>query len=193
MIARLTGILAHKSAETLLLDVSGVGYELSCPLSTLESLPIEGATCSLVVHTYVREDQLNLYGFSNLAERKLFRMLIGVSGIGPKLGLALLSGMNADSLRGAIKRGDIRQLCKTPGIGKRGAERLILELRDRLPDEEAPALSQSKAQLEDLESALRNLGYRPKDIERLLTALQQEAVERSFEELLREALKRLRT
>ena len=200
MIGRLTGTLALKSAELVIVDVGGVGYEVSCPLTVLDRLPPEGSQCTLAIHTHVREEQLTLFGFIDHRERALFRMLIMVSGVGPKLALACLSGLPGDALARAIVDGDARKLSNIPGIGKRTAERLIVELRDKLTklfgtatsaDRDLGLTGAAAPQLDDLESALRNLGYRSRDVDTLIAALAREAAGASFDELLREALRRL--
>lgn len=191
MIGRLEGTVLDKSAEGVMLGVGGVGYEVQCPLTVIDRLPRKGGTCALAIHTYVREDQLSLFGFSNLDERRLFRQLIGVSGIGPRLGLACLSGMDAETLIAAIANSDAKALSRTPGIGKRTAERIILELKDKVGGVPGrPATKNSL--LTDLESALGNLGYSTREVDKLLTSLGDEAAAMDFESLLREALKRLR-
>ncbi|MEE2788883.1 MAG: Holliday junction branch migration protein RuvA [Myxococcota bacterium] len=191
MIGRLTGTIAEKGAEGVLLDVHGVGYELMCPLTVVDQLPVVGQPSTLVVHTHVREDQLTLFGFNDLEQRRLFRLLIGVSNVGPKIGLGCLSGLDKDSLHSAITTGDVKRLSSIPGIGKRTAERIILELRDKLGP--AAGLPRGNAShLDDLQSALVNLGYRAKDVDGLLSEFGPAAAEKSFEELLREALKKLK-
>lgn len=195
MIGRLNGTLVFKSVETVIIECGGVGYEVQCPLTVLDRLPPEGGTCMVAIHTHAREDQLTLFGFTDLEERALFRLLIGVSGIGPRLALACLSGLRGDELSRAIVDENVKRLSSIPGIGKRTAERLILELKEKL-SRRLPAQADGQGppgspQLDDLDSALRNLGYRPKDVEALVNALAKEAAGMSFEDLLREALKRL--
>lgn len=194
MIGRLAGTLVQKQVESVIVDVGGVGYEVTCPLTVLERLPPEGSPCVLSIHTHVREDQIALFGFTSVEERLLFRLLIAVSGIGPKLAVACLSGLKADAFARAAVDGDLRKLSGIPGVGKRTAERLVVELRDRLAKLQlggaAPSASPA-AHLDDLQSALCNLGYRPKDVETLVAELSRSATDRSFEGLLREALRRL--
>lgn len=193
MIGRLSGILARKSAEALLLDVHGVGYEITCPLSVLDRLPVEGEPCALIIHTHVREDQLTLYGFLEERERAVWRQLISVSGVGPKIAVACLGGMDLATLKAALIDGDVKRLSSVPGIGKRTAERMILELREKLEREAEPSEHpQLDAHLSDLESALKNLGFKAKVVDKLIAALAEEAAEMSFEALLKEALRRLR-
>ena len=191
MIGRLVGVLVEKSAEGILVDVGGVGYELTCPLTVIEGLPDRDEACALCVQTYVREDQITLFGFNTREERSLFRALTSVSGIGPRLAIACLSGLDAAALQQAILRGDVKRLSTIPGIGKRSAERLILELRPRF--EKLSALREATpnaAHLQDLESALLNLGYKKKEIDAFLGELGARAESMSFEALLKEALHR---
>jgi Holliday junction DNA helicase RuvA subunit/crossover junction endodeoxyribonuclease RuvC len=132
MIGRLSGTLVQKQVEAVVIDVGGVGYEVLCPLTVLERLPPEGATCVLSIHTHVREDQISLFGFSTPDERALFRQLIAVTGIGPKLAVACLSGLKAEAFARAVVDNDLKKLSGIPGVGKRTAERLVLELKDKL-------------------------------------------------------------
>ena len=193
MIARLFGRVADKHPNRLILDVSGVGYDVQVPLSTYYVTADVGGEMALRVHTHVREDQLALYGFATELELTMFERLIAVSGIGPKLGLAVLSGIEPRELAGAIQRNDVARLTAIPGVGKKTAERICVELRDRLPKviEAAPA-SPADALRDDLVSALANLGYHrqaiDKSIEKLLSAA---AGEPRFEDVLRAALKDL--
>ena len=191
MIGRLAGRVLEKGMESIVLDVGGVGYDVTCPLTVLQKMPPSGESTSLAIHTHVREDQITLFGFNDAEQRKLFRQLISISGVGPKIGLACLSGMDADALSHAIGQGDAKRLTSIPGLGKRTSERIVLELRDKVGGLAAARPAQSNA-LVDLESALKNLGYKPKDVERLTSELAPTSSEMSFEELLREALQRLR-
>ena len=191
MIGRLKGLVAEKGPEGVLLDVNGIGYEVLCPLTVIDRLPRREQETALTIHTHVREDQITLFGFTNLEERALFRQLIGVSGIGPKIALACLSGMDAQGLRDAIASEDAKRLTTIPGLGKRTAERLILELKDKVGGT-VIASKPGGQMLNDLESALRNLGFKTKDVDSLMTELASQAETLSFEELLREALKRMR-
>ncbi|MEZ4434473.1 MAG: Holliday junction branch migration protein RuvA [bacterium] len=191
MIGQLEGTVLDKSAEGVLVGVGGVGYEVLCPLTVIDRLPRKGASCTLSIHTHVREDQITLFGFTDEAERRLFRQLISVSGVGPRLALACLSGLDAEALAVAIANEDVKKLSGVPGIGKRTAERLIVELKGKvgvLPGRPPP----KTRHLDDLESALRNLGYKPREIEQLIADLGDDATRLDFESLLREALKRLR-
>ncbi|MEE2756093.1 MAG: Holliday junction branch migration protein RuvA [Myxococcota bacterium] len=178
--------------ESILLDVSGVGYEVSCPLTVLDQLPPAGGTAVVCIHTHVREDQITLFGFANLDERRLFRQLISISGVGPKIGLACLSGLNASTLIAAIGGGDVKTLTTVPGLGKRTSERIILELREKVGGL-AVAARQPNRILDDLESALKNLGYKAKEVDQLCSDLASDSKDASFEGLLKEALKRLRS
>jgi len=172
MIARLSGTLAAKSLEGVVLDVGGVGYDVRLPLSAFPGLPEVGARVTLHVHTHVREDAIHLYGFAGAEDKAVFELLIGVSGIGPRLALTLLSGMTSADLVGAIAAGRPERLRSVPGIGKKIADRLVVELKDRiqrLPDAvraPAPAAAPPPAAAgagddveADLLSALVNLGY----------------------------------
>ncbi|MBM4291498.1 MAG: Holliday junction branch migration protein RuvA [Deltaproteobacteria bacterium] len=192
MIGQLRGTLSHKGAERLIIDVGGVGYELTCPLTTLERLPAAGEQCVVSVKTYVREDQITLFGFSSLEERRLFEALTTVSGIGPRLAVACLSGLDAEALKVAIITGDARRISSVPGIGRKTADRMILELRAKL-EKHFPleaARPEAASQLSDLQSALLNLGYKPKDVDDYLSEVRPRAAELTFEELLKGALAR---
>lgn len=192
MIGRLSGTLAQKSTEECIVDVNGVGYAIQVPLSVLDRMPPAGQPCTLVVHTHVREDQLVLYGFGDPDERAVFRLLIGISGVGPKIALACLGGLDAARVIKAIVQEDARALASVPGIGKRTAERIILELKEKVVklNPGVPLTPTSEPSLDDLHSALKNLGYKPKDVDALIAGLADKA-HLSFEELLREALQRL--
>ncbi len=193
MIGRLRGEVARKAVESVLIDVGGVGYEVVCPLTVLDELPRKNQQRTLSIHTYVREDQITLFGFLGDEQRALFRMLIGVNNVGPKLALACLSAMTPDQVSEAIASEDLRKLSGIPGVGKRTAERLVLELREKVQKVTIAARSPSPASghLDDLESALRNLGYKGKAVDQLIEGLRDEAGELGFEGLLREALRRL--
>lgn len=157
MIAHLRGKLALKDPARVVVDVNGVGYEVFVPLTTYTALPETGSEVSIDVHTHVREDLIALYGFSTRRERMIFEKLMTISGIGPKLAVTILSGGSVEDLAGAIKRSDLARLTAIPGVGKKTAERIILELKDKLQDfVEGPAKSGVEA---DVLSALENLGY----------------------------------
>ena len=192
MIARLFGRVADKHPNRLIVDVSGVGYDVQVPLSTYYVAGDVGAEMALRIHTHVREDQLALYGFATDLELTMFEKLIAVSGIGPKLALAVLSGIEPRDLAGAIQRNDIARLTAIPGVGKKTAERICVELRDRLPKtiDAAPA-SPADSLREDLVSALTNLGYHRQAIDKVLDKLLAAKSDATFEEVLRAALKDL--
>jgi Holliday junction DNA helicase RuvA len=157
MIAHLRGKLAQKDPARVIVDVHGVGYEVFVPLTTFSALPDMGAEVSIDVHTHVREDIIALYGFSTRRERTIFEKLMTISGIGPKLAITILSGGSVEDLVTAIKRGDLPRLTAIPGVGKKTAERIVLELKDKLQEfAAAPAKSPVES---DVVSALENLGY----------------------------------
>jgi Holliday junction DNA helicase RuvA len=157
VIAHLRGKLAQKDTARVIVDVNGVGYEVFVPLTTFSVLPDTGAEVSIDVHTHVREDLIALYGFSTRRERAIFEKLMTISGIGPKLAVTILSGGSVEDLVTAIKRSDLARLTAIPGVGKKTAERIVLELKDKLQDfAEAPAKSSIEM---DVLSALENLGY----------------------------------
>lgn len=199
MIGRLTGKVVELETEhAAMLDVGGVGYELQVPLGTLGRAKIESdGRVTLLVHTHVREDALMLYGFATDAERTAFRTLIGVSNVGPKIAMAVLSALPADELARAINAKDVARLTAISGVGKKTAERLVLELRDKLPMGRPGAASTapvtpiargggSNADL--LRSALANMSFRPQEIDRALTALDAEIDSAPLPQLIREAL-----
>jgi Holliday junction DNA helicase RuvA len=157
LIAHLRGKLIEKAPSRLVVEANGVGYEVFVPLSTFTAMPGEGVEVSLDIHTHVREDIMALYGFSSKQERAVFERLIGVSGIGPRLAVTILSGGSVEGLVGAIRKGDLPRLTAIPGVGKKTAERIVVELRDKLLDfAEGPAKSTIEM---DVLSALENLGY----------------------------------
>jgi Holliday junction DNA helicase RuvA len=173
MIARLTGRLALKSPEALIVDVHGVGYRVLVSLTAFGALPAEGAEVTLGIHTHLRENALELFGFASGAEQALFAALITVSGIGPRMALNILSGLPAEQLSEALASGNVARLVAIPGIGKRTAERLVVELQDRVRKLSlAPAADMRAADASDAEavSALVNLGYRAPDAERAVRA-----------------------
>ena len=162
MIARVEGLLVEKKPEGVVLDVHGVGYEVRVPLSTFFELPDEGKTVRLQIPTYVREDALQLYGFGSEPERVLFRLLIATSGVGPKLALGILSGLPVGRLLSALRAGDVAALTGIPGVGKKTAERLAIDLREKALALEAVSRSERTAAPDAsaaAESALVNLGY----------------------------------
>lgn len=203
MIGRITGTLVEKKAPELLVDVQGVGYELLVSLTTFFSLPNCGEKTVLHTHLVVREDVQQLYGFSELGERELFRMLIKVNGVGPKMALTILSGMTTKDFSAAIRGNDIERLVKLPGVGKKTAERLAIEMRDRVPsfsvEEDAQTSFSSQGRLgaqEEAESVLIALGYKPQEASRMivvasqnLDVLEDGGDEKASEKLIRLALK----
>jgi Holliday junction DNA helicase RuvA len=198
MIAFLRGRVLEKHPNRVIVDVGGVGYDVAVPLSTFYAAGDAGAEITLRIHTHVREDQLALYGFATAIELTLFERLIAISGIGPKLALAVISGMESRELVSAIQRSDVVRLTRIPGVGKKTAERIVVELRDRLlktinveDGAEGVAMSPSDALRDDLVSALSNLGYHQQAIDRALHKVVREGDERSFEAVLRQALKEL--
>jgi holliday junction DNA helicase RuvA len=192
MIARLFGKVADKHPNRLIVDVSGVGYDVQIPLSTFYVSADVGGEMALRIHTHVREDQLALYGFATDLELTMFERLIAVSGIGPKLALAVLSGIEPRELAGAIQRNDLARLTAIPGVGKKTAERMCVELRDRIPKAiEAAAASPADALRDDLVSGLVNLGYHRQAIDKSLDKLLSNRTDARFEDVLRAALKDL--
>ena len=195
MIARLTGKLAVKNPGEIVLDVSGVGYQVFIPLSTFYELPERGEGLSLQIYTMVRDDAIELYGFLTLQEKELFKLLLGVSKIGPKLANSILSGISVEELKTAIVTGNILKLNGIPGIGKKTAERLILELKDKIPkayvtEQEAAALPGEL--FEDALSTLLNLGYKRVMAEQAVKrALNEAGRDKNLEEIIRLALKYL--
>lgn len=193
MIARLEGRLVEKSPSRLILDVGGVGYDVLVPLSTFYGLGDAGATVTLRIHTHVREDAIALFGFATPLELDLFERLIGINGIGPKLALAVLSGIDPGELVRAIRAQDVARLTRIPGVGKKTAERIGLELKDRLPHPAAgPADSPAVAaddRRADLLSALTNLGYKGVVAEKAVDAAVTRAPDAPFEHLLRDILR----
>ncbi|HEY7790860.1 MAG TPA: Holliday junction branch migration protein RuvA [Vicinamibacterales bacterium] len=193
MIAWLRGRLVEKQPNRLVLDVHGVGYDVAVPLSTFYALGEPGAETVLRIHTHVREDALALFGFATARELDLFARLIGISGVGPKLGLAVLSGIDPPELVRAIQQGDIKRLTAIPGVGRKTAERIALELKDRLPESADDAIRDTPAGRlrEDLLSALLNLGYHRPHAERAIDAALPDGGEPSFEDALRQVLRAL--
>ena len=195
MIGALTGRIVDKQPERLVVDVQGVGYQLHVPLSTFYELGEPGATVSLRVHTYVREDTLALFGFATRLEQQLFERLITISGVGPRLALAVLSGIEPPDLVRAITRGDTDSLTRIPGVGKKTAERIGLELKDRLPtalagEPDDGGGTPPGGEQGDVVSALLNLGYHRAAAERAAAAAVKSGAG-SFERTLRQALREL--
>ncbi len=194
MIGHLRGRLLRKRPQEVVIDVAGVGYRVQIPLSTFYRLGEPGADAALHVHTHVREEALLLFGFLSEQEQSLFELLISVSGVGPKVALAVLSGIEADELSAALSAGDVVRLTRIPGVGKKTAERLVLELRDKLPAGSAPSgtpASSASAVKDDALSALANLGYARAPAERALERALNEQPSARFEDLLRLTLRLL--
>lgn len=198
VIGRLRGTLAEKQPPHLLLDVNGVGYELEVPMTTLYRLPAVGEPLTLHTHLVVREDAHLLYGFFEKRERELFRELIRLNGVGPKLALALMSGLEVDELVRCVQAQDTAALVKVPGVGKKTAERLLVELKDRFKAWESipsiaplvvePQLAQAVSSAEnDAVSALISLGYKPQEASRAVAAIKEDGM--SSEDLIRRALR----
>ena len=204
MIAHLSGTLLSKQATSVIVDVSGVGYEVTIPVSTFYDLEDVGATVHLRIYTHVREDALQLYGFKTARERELFLKLISVSGIGPKLGITLLSGMSADEMIASIRTNNLARLTLIPGVGRKTAERLIMELREKVAElssaqleeelgakPEVSAESAEDAVRADALSALLNLGYQRSGAEKAIDAALSEGGDITVESVLRRGLKKL--
>ena len=204
MIAHLSGTLLSKQATSVILDVSGVGYEVTIPLSTFYDLEDLGSNVQLRIYTHVREDALQLYGFKTARERELFLKIISVSGIGPKLGITLLSGMTADEMVASIRTNNLARLTLIPGVGRKTAERLIMELREKVADlssaqleeelgakPEAGAESTEDTVRADALSALLNLGYQRSGAEKAIDAALSEGGDITVESVLIRSLKKL--
>lgn len=198
MIGRLRGTLAEKHPPFLILDVGGIGYEVEVPMTTLYRLPSVGEPLTLHTHLVVREDAQLLYGFAEKREREFFRELIRLNGVGPKLALALMSGLEVDELVRCVQAGDTSTLVKVPGVGKKTAERLLVELKDRfkawetLPGMtglviEPSSVSPVSSAESDALSALISLGYKPQEASRAVAAVKEDGL--SSEEMIRRALK----
>ncbi len=200
MIAHISGKLIQKQPNSIIVDVGGVGYELNVPLSTFYDLGEVGATVGLRVHTHVREDALQLFGFRTEAEKKLFLLLNSVSGIGPKLAITVLSGLSTEELIQAIRAGNLTKLTGIPGVGKKTAERMLVELKDKvaailppgLEDATTPVLAQTgDVMREDVISALVNLGYVRAQAEKAIGAVLKETPDANFTTALKQSLRML--
>lgn len=196
MIAHLSGTLREKTVQRLIVDVGGVGYDVHVPLSTFYDIGEPGANVSLRIHTLVREDAIQLFGFATALEQQLFEKLIGISGIGPKVGLAVLSGIEPAELVRAVRGSDLGRLTSIPGVGRKTAERMVVELKDKfvklfLEGHAAPDAQPGDDVREDLLSALTNLGYQRAAAEKAADRAMQKVATREFEPLLREVLKAL--
>jgi Holliday junction DNA helicase RuvA len=198
MIAFLRGKILDKQPTRVVIDVQGVGYEVHVPLSTYYDIGDEGGDVSLRVYTHVREDTLQLYGFLTDLERQLFERLISISGIGPKLAVAVLSGVDSRELVTAVQRGDVARLTAIPGVGKKTAERIVLELRDKLAQLAVPVVAEpagagtggDRLRL-DLVSALQNLGYHRPQAEKAVESTLTATPDATFENALKTALREL--
>jgi holliday junction DNA helicase RuvA len=191
MIAHLRGRLIAKHPNQAIVETGGVGYDVTITVPTFSDLPSIGGDVALHVHTHVREDSLALYGFLRPAEKQIFEKLISVSGIGPKLAITILSGMAADEMAGAIRGNDIARLTRIPGIGKKTAERLVLELRDKLPatvTAETSATAALSSMEEDVISALLNLGYQRTAVESAVSSAARNGQNGSFDAMFRHVL-----
>ncbi|MCI0390152.1 MAG: Holliday junction branch migration protein RuvA [Acidobacteria bacterium] len=201
MIAHITGKLIQKQPNSVIVDVGGVGYELTVPLSTFYDLGDPGAEVSLRAYTYVREDALQLFGFRTEREKRLFLLMIGVSGIGPRLAITALSGMSAEELIHAIRTENLAKLVGVPGVGKKTAERMLVELKDKVAQLSSPEMEEQlkagaiisvgDAMRDDLISALINLGYQKAAVEKAVASVIREKPEASFEVALKQALAQL--
>jgi holliday junction DNA helicase RuvA len=191
MIAHLRGKLLAKHPNQAVVETAGVGYDVTISVPTFSDLPAAGGEVSLHIHTHVRDDAIALYGFLRPSEKLLFEKLISVSGIGPTLAIKILSGMAADDMVGAIRSNDVARLTRIPGIGRKTAERMVLELRDKLPEAAAaatPVAPAMNATEEDVLSALVNLGYQRANAEKALAVATKNAKAGSFDALFRDSL-----
>ena len=197
MIAHLRGRILDKHPNRIVVDVNGIGYDVAVPLSTFYGLGDPGSEIALRIHTHVREDALLLYGFATMLEQDLFERLIGISGIGPKVALAVLSGIEPLELVRAIERGDLARLTAIPGVGKKTSERIVLELKDRLPHAQVMAARSgggapaAPATRDDVLSALVNLGYHRPLAEKAVDAAIKTTPDGGFERTLKQALREL--
>src|SRR2546427_5519029 len=205
MIAHLSGTLLSKQATSAIVDVSGVGYEVAIPLSTFYELGEAGEPVQLRIYTHVREDTIQLYGFNTIRERELFLQLISVNGVGPGLAIKLLSGMNADEMIASIRTNNLARLVSIPGVGRKTAERLVVDLRDKIAGLSSPALEEefaakaaaagvpptADAMRNDAMSALANLGYQKAAAEKAVKTAIDEGGELSVELILRRSLRSL--
>jgi holliday junction DNA helicase RuvA len=196
VIAYLHGRILEKQPNRIVVDVAGVGYDVSVPLSTFYGLGDAGTDIALRIHTHVREDALALYGFATKLEQDLFERLIAISGIGPKVALAVLSGIEPPELIRAIERGDLARLTAIPGVGKKTSERIVLEMKDRLPKVQAETAAEEQgsrpsALRDDVLSALMNLGYHRPLAEKSVDSAIKTVPDGDFERTLKQALREL--
>jgi Holliday junction DNA helicase RuvA len=190
MIGRITGTLLGIEHQTALVDVGGVGYEIECPISTLCELPALGQTVTLLTHFVVREDAQLLYGFLTHDDRESFRILIKISGVGPKLAIGVLSGLSGDELAAAVERDDVATLTRLPGVGKKTAERLVVELRGRMTSSGRSQSSNSASPVEEAVLGLIALGYKEAEARKAINALPKDP-EATPESLIRSSLKQM--
>jgi Holliday junction DNA helicase RuvA len=192
MIAYLKGTLIRKSPGQVVVDVGGVGYAAAIPLSTFIRLGDVGGPAEILVYTHLSDSALALFGFSTAAEKEIFLKLIAVSGIGPKLAMAILSGIEPADLEAAVRDGDVARLTMIPGIGKKTALRIAMELQDKLEKKERVLSALDSPEREDLVSALTNMGFRRKEVDRVVDEVLKALTPKAgFEKLLRESLKRM--
>src|SRR6267142_957350 len=195
MIAQLRGTLGDKRPNQVLVDVGGVGYLVHVPLSTFYALGDLHSNVTLLIHTQVREDSISLYGFLSSREKHLFELLISASGVGPVLALKILSGMSVDDLVPAVRTGDLARLTRIPGVGRKTAERMVVELRDKLAAMETPEGSRQAVATTgtagDVVSALLNLGYEQRAAEQAVERAKKDGATETFEDLLRATLQQL--
>lgn len=196
MIAQLTGRVLRKQPQEAVIDVAGVGYRVTIPLSTFYRLGTEGDAVTLRVHTYLREDTISLFGFATAGEHDLFQKLITVANVGPKLAVNILSGIETDDLVEALRGSDLARLTRIPGVGRKTAERLVLELKDKMPktavpSEGATAPPEADADRDDVLSALVHLGYSRAEAERAVERATRDGGPGRFEDLLRQVLRTL--
>jgi len=190
MIGRITGTLLGIEHQTALVDVGGVGYEIECPISTLCELPPVGQTVTLLTHFVVREDAQLLYGFLTHDDRESFRILIKISGVGPKLAICVLSGLSGDELAAAVERDDVATLTRLPGVGKKTAERLLVELRGRMTSTGRTQSSNAVSPVEEAVLGLIALGYKEAEARKAINALPKDP-EATPESLIRSSLKQM--
>jgi Holliday junction DNA helicase RuvA len=196
MIGLLRGIILHKQPPSLLLDVNGVGYEIDAPMSTFYQLPADDSPVTLYTHLAIRDDAHVLFGFATPSDRTLFRALLKVNGVGGKMALAILSGMTAEEFAQCVQAGDVGALTRVPGVGKKTAERLLIEMRDRLPtiasgDGAQVVLAQQPASpSNDALDALLALGYKPAEAQRMLKTVDQQNM--NTEDIIRQALQSIK-
>jgi len=190
MIGRITGTLLGIEHQTALVDVGGVGYEIECPISTLCELPPAGQTVTLLTHFVVREDAQLLYGFLTHDDRESFRILIKISGVGPKLAIGVLSGLSGDELAAAVERDDVATLTRLPGVGKKTAERLLVELRGRMTSTGRTQSSNADSPVEEAVLGLIALGYKEAEARKAINALPKDP-EATPESLIRSSLKQM--